>query len=223
MVRETDWFPLFLSLRVALLATACSFVVGLSVAYVLARRRFFGRELVIALVTLPVLLPPTVLGYYLLQLLGRQGPIGRLLDGSFGVTVIFSWVAAVIASAVVSMPFLIQTARAAFEGVEPDLEAAARTLGRSEWAIFFTLTLPLSWRGILAGTALCFARAMGEFGATLMIAGNIPGRTQTLPVAIYDAVQSNNQDLANYLVLTITFVTIMILLLLGQATRALRW
>jgi molybdate transport system permease protein len=198
-------------------------LVGLPLALFLARTRFRGRDLLSAVVLLPLVLPPTVLGYYLLVVLGRQGPVGRLLEGSLGFTLVFTWQAAVLASAVVSMPLLVRAAQAAFESIDPKLEDAARTLGRSELNLFLTVTVPLAWRGILAGTVLAFARALGEFGATLMVAGNIPGRTQTLPVAIYDAVQAGNMEMANALVLMITVAGIAALLALNRFARAARW
>lgn len=214
-----NFFPLYLSLKVAFLATAISFVVGLALAWVLARCDFPGRGLLAALVTLPLVLPPTVLGYYLLVAIGRQSPLGRFLEDSFGVTLVFTWGAAVLASSVVSVPLVARSAQAALESVDRSLEDAARTLGRTELAVFFTVTVPLARRGILAGTGLAFARALGEFGATLMVAGNIPGQTQTMPIAIYDAVQSGNLTLANVLVAIVTFVAIAILLLAGRTAR----
>jgi len=220
---NVDLFPLWLSLRVAVTATLLTLALGLPLAWLLARVRFRGREVLSAAVTLPIVLPPTVLGYYLLLLLGKQGPIGHFLEANLGMTLVFTWYAAVVASAVVSMPLLVRTAQAAFEAIDPNLENAARTLGRSEMEIFITITVPLAWQGILAGTVLAFARALGEFGATLMVAGNIPGSTQTMPVAIYDAVQAGNLDLANLLVLTITAATILALLVLGKVAGAARW
>lgn len=218
-----DLYPLWLSLRVASVATLLAIAVGLPLAWLLARARFRGRDLLAAAVLLPLVLPPTVLGYYLLLALGRQGPVGRFLEGTFGVTLVFTWYAAVIASCVVSLPLLVRSAQAAFEGIDPNLENAARTLGRSERDIFRTVTIPLAWKGILAGTVLAFARALGEFGATLMVAGNIPGSTQTMPVAIYDAVQAGNMGLANLLVLLITAATLLALLAIGRVSRAARW
>ncbi len=208
-----DWFPVVLSLRVAFLATLSAALAGVPLAYGLARRRLPSPRLLSALTTLPLVLPPTVVGYYLLLLIGRQGPLGRLLEG-MGIRLVFTWHAAVLAAAVVSFPLVVRSAQAAFESVDPALEAAARTLGRSELSIFFTVTAPLAWRGILAGAVLAFARAMGEFGATLMVAGNIPGRTQTLSVAIYAAVQSGQYGLANALVLLISLVSVGVLVVL---------
>ncbi|HEX9016508.1 MAG TPA: molybdate ABC transporter permease subunit [Chloroflexota bacterium] len=214
-----DLFPLWLSVKVATAATVLVVLLGLPLAWLLARGKFRGRELLSAAVTLPLVLPPTVLGYYLLVVVGRNGPVGRLVEGITGETVVFTWYAAVIASVVVSLPLLVRAAQGAFESIQPNLEDAARTLGRSELDIFFTVSVPLAWRGILAGTVLAFARGLGEFGATLMVAGNIPGRTQTMPIAIYDAVQAGRLDTANGLVLIITAVTIAGLLLLGRFAR----
>lgn len=218
-----DLFPLWLSLRVAAVATVLTLAIGLPLSWVLARLSFRGRNLLSAAILLPMVLPPTVLGYYLLLALGKQGPIGRFLEGSLGVTLVFTWYAAVVASSVVSLPLLVRSAQAAFEGIDPSLENAARTLGRPELSIFLTVTVPLAWRGVLAGTVLAFARALGEFGATLMVAGNIPGSTQTMPIAIYDAVQAGNMQLANLLVLTITVATVAALLAINRASGAARW
>ena len=214
-----DLFPLYLSLKVASLATAISFVIGLLLAWIIARGEFPGRGLLSALVSLPIVLPPTVLGYYLLVAIGRQSPLGRLLENVFGVTLVFTWEAAVLASCLVSIPLLVRSAQASLESVDRSLENAARTLGRSDLAVFITVTVPLAWRGILAGTGLAFARALGEFGATLMVAGNIPGQTQTMPVAIYDAVQSGDMVLANILVAIVTVVALAILILLGRTAK----
>lgn len=216
-----DLSPLWLSLRVGAAATVLVVAAGLPLAWLLARGRFRGREVLSAALTLPMVLPPTVLGFYLLMAVGRQGPIGRLLETTTGFTLVFTWYAAVLASFVVSLPLLVRAAQGAFEAIEPNLENAARTLGRSEWDIFLTVTVPLAWRGILAGTVLAFARAIGEFGATLMVAGNIPGSTQTMPIAIYDAVQAGRLDVANTLVLIITGATMASLLLLGRVARTL--
>jgi molybdate transport system permease protein len=204
-----------LSLKVALWATGIDLVLGMAVGYLLARRRFPGRELLDALLTLPMVMPPTVLGYYLLVVIGRNGPLGRWLHDSFGINLIFTWQAAVIAAAIVAFPLVLKGARAAFETVDVQLEQAARVLGVSELGVFLRVTLPLAWRGILAGTLLAFARSMGEFGATLMVAGSIPGRTQTLSIAVYEAVQAGQDDTANLLVL-ITSVTCVLVLVLAS-------
>jgi molybdate transport system permease protein len=205
-----------LSLKVAAWATALNLVLGVGVGFLLARARFPGRDLLDTVLTLPMVMPPTVLGYYLLVLFGRQGWLGGWLQSQFGINLIFTWQGAVIAAALVAFPLVFKPARAAFEAVDGQLEQAARVLGISESAIFFRVTLPLAWRGILAGLLLGFARAMGEFGATLMVAGSIPGQTQTLSIAIYEAVQAGQDDNANMLVWLTSLVCIVVLL---TATR----
>lgn len=220
---EIDWFPVVLSLQVAVLATLFAVALGIPLAWFLARAHFRGKGLLEALILLPVILPPTVLGYYLLQAVGRQSPLGRFVEDALGLQIIFTWKAAVLASTIVAIPLVIRAAQGAFESVDPTLEAAARTLGRSEFAVFFTISAPLAWRGILAGTVLGFARAMGEFGATLMVAGNIPGRTQTLPIAIYDAVQGGRDELANTLALLLSVLALVILMILGRLAWGGRW
>jgi len=209
--QQMDWFPLWLSLQVAVLATVISLGVGLVLAYVLARYRFRGREALDALLTLPIVLPPTVLGYYLLVVLGRNTPVGKAFEAVFGFPLVFTWQAAVLAATFHSIPLLVKSARAALESVDRSMENAARTLGASEWRIFFRVTLPLARRSILAATVFAFARALGDFGVTIMIAGNIPGKTQTMAVAIYDAVQSGNTLPANVMVLIISAVAVGIL------------
>jgi molybdate transport system permease protein len=211
--------PLLLTLKVAGLATLLTLVLGMALAYALARYAFWGREFLDAVCTLPLVLPPTVLGYYLIVLIGRRGWIGEWLHENLGISLLFTWQGAVLASAVVAFPLVFKSARAAFEGVDRQLEGAARTLGASEPGVFFRVTLPLAWRGILAGTMLAFARGMGEFGATLMVAGNIPGRTQTLSLAVYDAVEAGRDDLANFLVLVASSVCVAILLGSGRLLR----
>ncbi|TAL93334.1 MAG: molybdate ABC transporter permease subunit [Paraburkholderia sp.] len=212
---EQAWIPLLLSLKVAGWATALNLVFGVAAGLALARWRSAARDVVDSLLTLPLVLPPTVLGYYLLVVLGRRGTIGGWLD-SIGIRLVFTWQGAVIASMIVAFPLVLKSARAAFESVDPQLERAARTLGVSEAAIFFRVTLPLATRGILAGTLLAFARALGEFGATLMVAGNLPGRTQTLSVAVYSAVQAGDDSTANFLVLVTSVTCVVILLLAGR-------
>jgi molybdate transport system permease protein len=205
-----------LSLRVAGLATALNALFGIPLAYLLARKAFRGRTLVDLLVTLPLVLPPTVTGYYLIVLLGRRGWLGAPLYVLTGWSVTFTWYAAVIAAAVMALPLLVRTARAAIESVDRDLERAAYTLGRSEWRTAAEVTLPLARNGILAGLVLAFARALGEFGATLMLAGNIPGRTTTVPLAIYTAVQTGEPSEALVLVGALTAVSCAVILLAGR-------
>ncbi len=211
-----DWFPLWLSLRVALLSTAIAFLVGLALAYLLANREFRGKEVLDAAITLPLVLPPTVLGYYLLVLLGQNHWLGKLWEEVFGSPLVFTWKAAVIAALIHSLPLLVKSARAALESVDRSYERAARTLGASEWRLFWRVTLPLAHRSILAATALAFARALGDFGVTLMVAGNIPGRTQTVAVAIYSAFESGNGALARTLVIVVSAVALGILALANR-------
>lgn len=210
------WIALALTLKVAAWATALNVALGVGIGFAMARCRFPGRDLVDALLTLPMVMPPTVLGYYLLVLIGSQGPLGGWLKGTFGINLIFTWQAAVIAATIVSFPLVFKSARAAFETLDPQLEQAARVLGVRESAIFFRVSLPLAWRGILAGLLLSFARATGEFGATLMVAGSIPGKTQTLSIAVYEAVQAGQDDTANFLVLLTSVTCILVLLAAGK-------
>jgi molybdate transport system permease protein len=205
--------PLLLSLRVAGLATVLSVSAGILVSALLIRWRHPIAGLLDAVVNLPLVLPPTVLGYYLLVTFGARSPIGKWLNQA-GLPLVFTWRGAVLAAALVAIPLVIQSSKAAMEAVDPDLRDVARTLGRSETTIFFTITLPLAWRGVLAGGMLAFARALGEFGATLMVAGNIPGSTQTLPIAIYDAVQSGDQSKANALALGLTVTAVVLLIVI---------
>jgi molybdate transport system permease protein len=217
---QPAWIALGLSLKVALWATAIDLVVGVAVGYALARMRFPGRELVDSILLLPMVLPPTVLGYYLLVVIGRRGWLGHWLESQFGIHLIFTWQGAVIAAAVVAFPFVCKSARAAFENVDASYEQAARVLGLAAGAVFFRVTLPLAWRGILAGVLLAFARALGEFGATLMVAGSIAGKTQTLSIAVYEAVQAGQDDLANMLVLVTSITCVAILFAAGRLAPA---
>ncbi|MCZ6471846.1 MAG: molybdate ABC transporter permease subunit [SAR324 cluster bacterium] len=213
-----SWDPVWLTLRVSFTATVFSVSLGLLLAWFLARKDFRGKNLLDAILMQPMVIPPTVLGYYLLVLFGRGSSFGRLLERWFDVTLVFTWQGAVLAAMVASMPLFIKPARAAIESVDRQLENAARLLGRSEWSVFRTITLPLAWRGIVAGAVMAFARAMGEFGTTLMVAGNIPGRTQTVSIAIYDAVQAGDQSRANVLVLLVTVFSIGVLWFVSRIT-----
>jgi molybdate transport system permease protein len=203
-----DLAPLWLSLRVASLATASIVALGVPTALLLARGRFPGKGLLSGLLVLPLVLPPTVVGYYLLQVLGRRAWLGYWLEQTWGVTIVFHWSGAVVASSVAAFPLFLLPARGAFEGVDPALEDTARLLGRGEWSVFVAVTVPLAWRGLAAGTVLAFARALGDFGATLMVAGDIPGRTQTAALAIYDAVQVNDTARAGWLTLWVSLISI---------------
>jgi molybdate transport system permease protein len=210
------WQAFLISLEVTSLATVLVVIIGTAVGLLLARVRFAGVQIVQALFMLPLVLPPSVVGYYLLRFLGTGGPIERL----FGVNLVFTWMAAVFASAVVAMPLMVQAARTAIRGVDPVLENAARTLGSSEMAVFFRVTLPLARRGLIAGTVLSAARALGEFGATLMVAGNIPGRTQTLPLFVFDAVQNQQYGLANLVVGLLTALGFVAFIIIGRLEPA---
>ncbi|MBL8294707.1 MAG: molybdate ABC transporter permease subunit [Bryobacterales bacterium] len=218
-----DWFPLWLSLRVAALSTALAAVFGLAIAYILANKHFRGKEALDAVITLPLVLPPTVLGYYLLVLLGRSSFLGEAYEAIFGQSLVFTWQAAVVAALLHSAPLLIKSARAALESVDHTYERAARTLGANEWRVFWSVTLPLAQRGILAATALAFARSLGDFGVTIMVAGNIPGRTQTVAVAIYDAVEAGNGALARALVIVTSIIALAILWLANRVGGKLSW
>jgi molybdate transport system permease protein len=197
---ESYLSPLWISLRTVAFATAITFLLGIAVARWMSRYRGRLRDFIDGLFILPMVLPPTVVGIGLLLLFGKNGPIGHLLL-ALGTTVVFSWPATVIAAVVVSFPLMYMTSRGAFEQVEPNIEDAARTLGASEWKVFWSVTIPLAWPGVAAGAVLSFARALGEFGATVMLAGNIPGKTTTIPVAIYFAYQEGDMTRAIVLVI----------------------
>ena len=213
---ESAWIPLALTLKIAGWATVLNLVFGVGIGYGMARSRFPGRDLLDAMLTLPMVMPPTVLGYYLLVLMGSHAPIGAWLIQHLGIRLIFTWQGAVVAATVVSFPLIFKAARAAFETVDPQLEDAARLLGLNELSVFFRVSLPLAWRGILAGLLLAFARALGEFGATLMVAGSIPGKTQTLSIAVYEAVQAGQDAQANFLVAVTSITCICVLLAAGR-------
>jgi molybdate transport system permease protein len=211
LLESFDAAPLALSLRVATLATVLALLSGVGLGWVFSRTRLPGRRVLEALCMLPLVLPPTVLGYAILVLAGRRSALGAWLRERFDYTLIFNWHGAVAASALVALPLVLKAASTAFAQVDRDLEAAARTLRQSSWSVFMRVTLPLAWPGILAGTLLAFARAMGEFGASLMVAGSIPGQTQTASMAIYDAVQAGRDDVALVLALVISAVSVGVL------------
>ena len=207
-----DYSPLLISIKAAILATGISFVLGIYAAYFTFKLDRF-KGLVDGIFTLPLVLPPTVLGFFLLMLLGRNSPIGKVLD-FFKLSIVFSSAATVIASAIVAFPLMYRTTRAAFEQLDKNLIYVARTLGLSEHEIFIKVMIPNSFSAIMAGTVLAFARALGEFGATIMLAGNIPGKTQTMAVAVYSAVQAGNRTLAYKwvsIMLLISFISIWIM------------
>lgn len=213
LITQTDWHPLVLSIQVASVATLLALVVGLALGWLFARKRFWGHSVLEAVFMLPLVLPPTVIGYGILVVAGRRSPLGAWMREHFDYTIIFSWHGAVVASAVVALPLVLKSASAAFAGVDRSLEAAASTLRQSRFSVFLRVTLPLAWPGILAGTLLAFARAMGEFGASLMVAGSIPQQTQTLSMAIYDAVQAGHDELALLLVIVTSLLSITVLVL----------
>jgi len=216
---ETALTPLLLTLKIAAWATLFAALAGVAAGWLLAKFDFAGRDVIDSIMLLPMVMPPTVLGYYLLVVLGRKSALGHWLEANLGIELVFTWRGAAIAAAVVAFPLVFKAARAAFEEVDPNLEKAGRTLGYSEVTLFTRVTLPLAWRGIVAGTMLAFARAMGEFGATLMVAGNIPGRTQTLSIAIYEAVYAGDDALANGLVVVASAVCIALLVSAGTLAR----
>jgi molybdate transport system permease protein len=213
------WQTIKLSLLVVSLATIAISLIGTAFGYLLAKRNFRGKDILDAILTLPMILPPTVTGYYLILLLGRQGFLGEPLYSLTGWTVTFTWVAAVIAATVIALPLMIKSARAAIESVDTEYETASRIMGKSESETFFRITLPLASRGIVAGVVLSFARAFGEFGATLMLAGNIPGRTQTMPLAIYEAVVSGEDERAKWLALILTAISVTVVYLTNRLSR----
>jgi len=213
------WQALKLSLLVVSLATLIISVSGTAFGFLLAKKQFRGKDMLDAIFTLPMVLPPTVTGYYLILLLGRRGLIGEPLYSLTGWTVSFTWAAAVLASTVVALPLMVKSARAAIESVDSDYEIASYIMGKSELETFFRITLPLASRGIVAGVILSFARAFGEFGATLMLAGNIPGKTQTMPLAIYEAVVSGEDERAKWLALILTGISVAVVYLTNRLSR----
>ena len=216
---QTVLTPLYLSLKVASFATIFALITGVLSAYLISRYKGRFVDLIDALLTLPMVMPPPVLGYYLLVFLGRKSALGEFLQNNFGINLIFTWEGAVLAAGLVAFPLVYKAGRAALEDVELHFQDAGRILGLSEWMVFLRITLPLAWRGILAGGMLAFARALGEFGATLMVAGNLPGKTQTLSVAVYAAVQAGKNDLANFLVILISVVCVLILVASGRLIK----
>lgn len=205
------WTPLYLSIKVSFTATLIVGLLGIPLALLLARRQFWGKRLLDLVLTLPIVLPPTVVGYLLIVVLGRRGLLGRYLYDWFGVSLAFTWEAAVVASCVVAMPLMIKSARAAFEATDPHLELVSYTLGKSRLYTFLHITMPLSKLGLLAGLVLAFARAMGEFGATIMFAGNIPGETATMPLEIFSAHTAGDNRSAALLVVIHTAVALLML------------
>jgi len=217
-----DWSPVLLSLRVGLSALAVIFVLGTLAARAMTRRHFPGKDVVDGLLVLPLVLPPVVTGFLLLVLLGRNGPVGRLMEDAFGVRLLFTLHAAVLAAVVVAFPLMYQSAKAAFQSVDTRLEDAARTLGAGEARVFLTVTLPLAWPGLVAGTVLSFARSLGEFGATVMVAGNIPGETTTVPLAIFFLADAGDLRAAGVYALVISALSMVMVVALNVWTRRRR-
>ena len=207
---------LFLSLKVAIWSVLITLPLGLFTAWLLARKDFYGRAFINGIVYLPLVLPPVVIGFFLLAMLGRHGPIGQLLDNMFGITVIFTWQGAAIASAIMSFPLMVRAIRISIENVDTKLEAAARTLGASPFKVFYSITLPLISPGILAGTLLAFARSLGEFGATITFVSNIPGETRTLPLAIYSLVQTPGGDTGALRLVILSVIIALMALLISE-------
>lgn len=204
---QFDWHPVYLSLLIAAESLCIVVALGIPLSFFMARHNFHGKELVEALITLPLVLPPVVSGFALLLLIGKNGLIGSFLYHHFAIQLVFTPQAAAIAATVVAFPLMYQSTKTAFQSIDTRLEDVARTLGASEFRVFYSISLPLAWPGVLAGMVLSYARALGEFGATIMIAGNIPGKTQTIPTAIYFAADSNNLETAGIYVLIISFIT----------------
>ena len=220
MVSIPDLAPFRLSLWVAFWATLGVVLAGIPVAYLLARARFPGKSLLSGILLLPLVLPPTVVGFLLLQIFGRRSILGLWLDHRFGIMLVFEVSGAILASAVAAFPLFLLPARAAFEGVDTGLEDVARLLGRRESSVFFHVTLPLAWRGLVSGAVLVFARALGEFGATLMVAGDLPGRTRTASLAIFNAVQENDLGSAAILSILIASASIVAILMAQNVARS---
>lgn len=214
MNRAEIMAPILLSLKIAVISTFITLILGLILAYVFTKHEFLFKDGLEVILTLPMTLPPTIMGYILLLLFSRKGPIGKILYNAFDINVIFTWVAGCIAAVVVSLPLMYQSIKSSFLSTDPVYENVARTLGKSEFEIFTKITIPLALPGIVSGIVLSFSRAIGEFGATLMVAGNIPGKTETIPLAIFYAVESNNRQKANLLmaiVIGFSFINIYLL------------
>lgn len=214
MNRAEIMAPILLSLKIAVISTFITLILGLILAYVFTKHEFLFKDGLEVILTLPMTLPPTIMGYILLLLFSRKGPIGKILYNAFDINVIFTWVAGCIAAVVVSLPLMYQSIKSSFLSTDPVYENVARTLGKSEFEIFTKVTIPLALPGIVSGIVLSFSRAIGEFGATLMVAGNIPGKTETIPLAIFYAVESNNRQRANLLmaiVIGFSFINIYLL------------
>lgn len=204
--------PIWISLKVASISGVAVIILGTLIGRLLARKSFKGKAVLETILMLPMVLPPTVVGFFLIVIFGKNSFAGQAIEWLFKQPIIFTWWAAVIASIVVAFPLMYQSAKSGFEGIDSDIEEAARVDGATEWRIFLFISIPLAWRALLSGSILSFARALGEFGATLMFAGNIPGKTQTIPTAIYIAIDSGNMKMAWMWVIAIVFISFTMLL-----------
>lgn len=221
-IDETVYIPILISLKVASVATVITAIVGMALGLLFVRKKFPGKDILEVIITLPMVMPPSITGYILLLIIGRKGFVGKILQDVFGINLIFTWQAACIAAAVVSLPLMYQSCKSAFMAVDKTYENAARTLGANEWRVFSKITMPLAWPGIASGLVLSFARALGEFGATLMVAGNIPGKTENIPIATYFAVESNNLVKANFLMIVVVFFSFVTIFSLNRWLRSRR-
>ncbi|MEM1213322.1 MAG: molybdate ABC transporter permease subunit [Planctomycetota bacterium] len=215
-ITEPEWQAITLSLKVAALAVALSLPLAIAVGYWLAHRRFWGKVFVETFVNLPLVLPPVVTGYLLLVLFGTQGVLGRFLNDTLGLRLVFDWKGAALASAVVGFPLMVRSVRLGFAAVDPHLENAAKTLGAPPLRVFFRVSLPLAWPGVLAGAVLGFARSLGEFGATLMIAGSIAGETRTIPLFVYHLLESPDGPAAARRIIVLSILIAAAALLLSE-------
>lgn len=218
---NSDLSPLIISLKTAFLSTGITFFIGIAVAWLMACYAGRFKGVIDAMLTLPIVLPPTVVGFFLLVIFGKNGLIGQILL-KLGTTIIFSWSATVISATVVAFPLMYKTTRSSFEQIDKNIINSARTLGVSEWRIFWKITVPIAWPGIIAATVLAFARALGEFGATLMIAGNIPGKTQTIPLAIFFAVESGDMNQAFFWVMLIVVISLVVIVAMNYWSEVQR-
>ena len=221
MFDPNDLFAIILSLKVAFAATLINVIIGIPISYLLARKDFFGKAVVDTIITLPLVLPPTVVGFYLLFVFGKNGFLGRFLYERFDITIVFTWYAAVLASQLVSMPLMIRASKAAISSIDSEYENVSYTLGKSKLYTMFNVTLPLARKGIITGVVLAFCRALGEFGATIMVAGNIPGKTTTMPVAIYSSFYSSQNYKLYFFVAVFTIISFVAVFVVNKMEK--RW
>ena len=213
IMNEQFWIPVKLSLEIASVAVVIVLALGIIAAFLMTRSTVRGKILIESILLLPLILPPTVVGFLLITIFGNQGPIGKLIEKLFDTSIMFTWWAALIAASIVAFPLLYQSAKTGFQSVDTDIENAARIDGAGTWKVFLFITIPLSFKSIISGVILAFARALGEFGATFMFAGNLPGKTQTIPIAVYVALESGNMNLAWGLVISMIIISLIMLLL----------